>query len=218
MADLAIVYRPDGTSIDALRLDAALRETHTHEAEATEHPVEKGANITDHIRQKPDGLTIEGVFTNTQLSEDGVTRAIETGGVIFETTVLADEESRAGAVGYAEACYRKLVEAKEAGKLVSVVTGLRSYDNMAITSITVPRDATIGDAVQFTIVLKQIIIVSTRLTKVDVREPKPKGKTKLGRQAAGAASEPTKTKAKSLLLQADEGLAGGAVERFLSPN
>jgi hypothetical protein len=217
MADIALVYRPDGVTIDAVRLDASLSETHSHEAEITEHPVDDGVNVSDHIRQKPDVLTIEGIFTNTQLSRDGITRAVETGGVIFETSVFDEESSVAGTVGYAEASYRKLVEAKEAGKLMSVVTGLRSYDSMAIQSISAPRNANIGDAVQFTIVLRHFRVVTSRTTKVEVREPRAKGKTKLGRQTAPAASDQAKAGGKkSMLIGGIQSVGlGSALDRYL---
>lgn len=79
---LEIAYtRPNGEA-KSLVLDVAISEQHRSSATATEHPVEQGVNITDHIRPEADELTLEGFVSNTPIRQpdsnmDGVTGSKE---------------------------------------------------------------------------------------------------------------------------------------------
>lgn len=48
----------------AIIFDIVESETHVHKSTATEHPVETGSNISDHIRNDPIRVTIKGVVSN----------------------------------------------------------------------------------------------------------------------------------------------------------
>jgi hypothetical protein len=50
-----------------LTLDATTSETHEISAVVTDHPVEKGVNISDHVRPEPDVIKLEGVVSNTPI-------------------------------------------------------------------------------------------------------------------------------------------------------
>lgn len=57
---------PNGRLI-AIAMDATVRETHTSTAIATEHPVEAGANVTDHVRADLPRLSVEAFVTNAPI-------------------------------------------------------------------------------------------------------------------------------------------------------
>lgn len=50
-----------------ITLDVASKVQHTSTNQVTDHPVETGANISDHVRPEPNVLTIEGVISNTPI-------------------------------------------------------------------------------------------------------------------------------------------------------
>ena len=50
-----------------VEIDATHSEEHPTKNTVTDHPVETGANIADHIRPDPDHVTIEGVISNTPI-------------------------------------------------------------------------------------------------------------------------------------------------------
>src|SRR6266702_3660671 len=52
-------------------LDAAVNENHTVAADITRHQVEKGSDVTDHIRPLPRRLSVEGIVTNTPIVAPG---------------------------------------------------------------------------------------------------------------------------------------------------
>lgn len=61
---MTIAETLNGVTIISLELDATLAESMTHTAIVTEHPVEEGSNIADHVRVEPVKLSLEGMVTN----------------------------------------------------------------------------------------------------------------------------------------------------------
>src|SRR6185436_16259045 len=51
----------------AIVFDIVESETHTSKSTVTDHPVELGSNVSDHIRNDPDRISIKGTVTNTPL-------------------------------------------------------------------------------------------------------------------------------------------------------
>ena len=51
-------------TIGTVVVDASITETHSLAAEATEHPVEQGADISDHVHVRPIQLSITGLVSN----------------------------------------------------------------------------------------------------------------------------------------------------------
>lgn len=137
-----------------LVLDATISESLSLPSEATDSPVEEGSDITDHIRAKPEGITIVGVITDTPVNPKDVE-----GGRIRTSRALA---------------YLRGVRA--AGELVTVISssGL-VYKQMAILNIEVPIDGTTGDSLRFTLQMKQIRTVQSQVKRVRMattRQPK----------------------------------------------
>lgn len=64
---VTITWQGESGQTFSITLDASLHEQHTGTATITDHPVEQGSNIADHIRPDPDMLTIEGVVSNQPL-------------------------------------------------------------------------------------------------------------------------------------------------------
>jgi hypothetical protein len=71
---------PTHLTINGIWIDVSLRESHGISAELTQHAVEDGADITDHVRAMPTRLTLEGVVSNQPIEQPG-----------SHTTALASE-------------------------------------------------------------------------------------------------------------------------------
>lgn len=59
----------NGERLTVIEFDATVRELHTSAVTVTEHPVEKGANISDHVRPELAHLTCEAMVTNHPLRQ-----------------------------------------------------------------------------------------------------------------------------------------------------
>jgi hypothetical protein len=138
---VTLLFQQTTVELGSLTLDASLSESHQKDAEVTEHPVELGADISDHFRPKQDQLQIEGVVSNTPLRG------------------TADSAR-------AQTAYETLVRLRKTGQMLTVVTPLESYENMALISLVVPRDPKLGEVLKFTASLKQVTIVQSQRVKI----------------------------------------------------
>ncbi len=165
--------------VGVVQFDCSLSETHSSEATITEHPVEEGADITDHIRLGHAMIDLNGLVTNTPL--------------IF----LASLQNSSPLVGdiipvtdRVNAAYRELQRVMRKGETVDVVTSLDSYENMAITAMSVARDAANGQVLNCSLSLREIIIAVSETVEapipVEVAKKKPVNKGKKTKTGATA--------------------------------
>lgn len=192
MASLSVLFRSFNTKIGAVRagigvieLDATISAVHVRNVTATAHPVERGAKITDHLRPEPDEVTIEGIVSNTPIGRVAQTRAVSFAGTTFASATTGG--SNFGTPGYAEEAFAKLEQIASQGALVTLATELKTYTDMALVSLNVPRDKTTGDALRFTATFRKIILVENKVTLIKIAaDPRANAKVKAGRQALKA--------------------------------
>lgn len=156
-----------GTVTGSVVLDASLNENHVAAAEITRHQVEKGSDVTDHIRPLPRRVSVEGLVTNTPIGDvlaptNGVTAsfgplAISVDGQTVQPSVL----QFSGQFNRVLDVYGDLVKAASFGALFTVTTTLETVQNLAISNFSVPRNAGLGNALRFAIDFSEIRIVST---------------------------------------------------------
>lgn len=135
----------------ALEFDASIQEDHEAESVVTDFPVEEGADISDHIRPVPERITINGIVSNTPL------------------TLLAVLGSLPGSVDRVDTAYNVLRKLRDERKLVSVITSLRKYESMAITSFGVSRNASNGDNMNATVSLREVFTAQTQQTETSAQ-------------------------------------------------
>lgn len=141
-------------------IDAAISEEEALAAEVTEYPVESGAVITDHVRNKPRTLELEFVVSDTPIGEAASARAGD---------VVPSSEAR-----------QKLEALRATRQPFTVITGVRTYESMIFTSLSFPRDGATGDALRGKASLQQIEIVTVRRVSVKIQH--------LGNRAARSVS------------------------------
>lgn len=213
-APTAFILKTD-TSIDTVVLDCSVNEGHTAENDVTDHPVEKGFAVTDHVRNKPDTLSIEGVISNTPFSRSQQLRTVEAFGITFDSAT--DQDLTLGQPGYAEQGYMALRAIRDGGNLITVTTSLRTYDSMVMTSLVVPRSKDTGDALRFTAQFKLVRVVSNKLAAAK-KSSSPGKKVSGGKQVAKPTDAATQKKSIAYdikegapaVLNKIKGLVGGA--------
>ena len=135
----------DGTTIREMGIDLVSSETHVFESAVTEHPVEAGSDITDHIRALPLKLTLTGMFSDTAISVlDSIERRID------------GEPHTIKAVQFFE-------ELREKGYLVDISNRLKSYTNMAVTSVTFSRGSGGGKSVQMQVNFREVVFAESQV-------------------------------------------------------
>jgi hypothetical protein len=158
------------TKIGEVTLDAAISQSHSLEADVTDHPVEDGSDITDNHRARPKTIQITG-----QVSDSPIQTGFPLQTAISSTISAIKQDDPVQA---AWDTFNKYFENSE---LITVSTSLREYKNMLIVGLQVPRDARTGKILRFTITLKQIRIVTTASTEaIPVPDTTTGGKGKAG--------------------------------------
>lgn len=170
-------------ALQVINFDASIDEGYESTAEATEHAVEQGAAVSDHVRPNPDTLSFNAYVTNTPVvsalsqmdgageNHDGVDLDVGGRRVAAAVTQWDQEFDRVGAVD------AQLLALQRSGTLVKVYTGLRVVERLVITRYKVDRDADNGNALSLTLELKRIRIATTQrvLAPRRVRRPVQRG-------------------------------------------
>lgn len=176
-------------TVGVVQFDASISETHTRECEVTDHPVEEGSTISDHIRRTPEKIDVNGIVTNHPIVFLASVQAISP--LLDDLSPVSDR---------AELAYTKLTEIMDDGELVTVATSLREYSNMAITSMAVTRDVQNGNVLNCALSLREVIIAKTETVAAPVpkKSAQKKGKD-TGKKVGGESSSAQQNANRSLL-------------------
>lgn len=139
-----------------IEVDAVVSRTHTFTARATRFPVEEGADVTDHVRQEPDSLTIDGFVSDHPV--------VILGGILQGAT-LSSLVSGAAAQR-SRTAVEALLDAKENALLITVVTPLKTYRDMVIERLVVPKTPRTGQAAAFSLELTKIRKASVKQVSI----------------------------------------------------
>lgn len=131
-----------------IEFDATIAAAHDGTATITKHPVEEGANVTDHIRTEPEALNLEVIVSDTPL--------------IVRASINARPSVPGGGIATRAAnAYEFVKGIKDQGKTVTASTKLRDYPSMAVASIGVTQDKDTSNIVRMRIRLEEITIAET---------------------------------------------------------
>jgi hypothetical protein len=168
MADL-LFKRPDYT-LDTITLDAVLTESHSSDSEITDHPVEKGVDVSDHVRPKPVSVKLDCVISDDVID-------------------LAGQKS-SHVEGRSRDIYAKIERLKENGTQITVTTQLKRYDALVIGNLSPAIDGSTVGAVKFSISLREVRTVESQIVPVRAI-PKARKKVDLGKKTGTGASDAT---------------------------
>lgn len=155
--------------IGNLVLDATLSERHQFTNQVTDFPVEDGSNISDHIRRAPEEITIEGFIT-----ESPVDFFFNLFSTVFSKspsriTAAYEELMKIGGYEYPNQP-SSILETSNSPQLVEIVTSLRTYSDMALTSLNINRTPQQGYSISFMITFKRIRKVRSESTLIDASQ------------------------------------------------
>lgn len=177
----------------AVWLDASPSRTPVADVEVTEHPVESGANVVDHVRPKARELKLDALLVDVPL------RPLKPG------------EPAAGA-GRARALLAVLEKWRDAGELLDIEAPGEAWRGYVIASLQATTTKDVSASVRFTLSLRQIRVVRSSvvaLQRTTVR--KAQAVVAAGKQAG---EEPTSAeRSKSLLVKLIDSDLGGQIQQ-----
>nr|WP_242610604.1 hypothetical protein [Burkholderia vietnamiensis] len=144
--------------IGSITVQVAIEEIYNDELVITEHPVEQGAQISDHAFKRQPDLSMQCGWSNAD----------------YEALLGAAEATFDGgglpSAQYINAIYSQLLALQQARTPVDVTTSRRIYQNMLLQGLRLTVDAKTSNALILTVTAKQIKIVSTQVTTLPPRE------------------------------------------------
>lgn len=184
-----------GIPIPLVVLDAVVDEVAKYSASVTQHPVESGPEVSDHIQLKNPTLSLKGTIsqnpldlatsignllaggigavTSGNLRKNILNTGLQTGAAVAGAALLGNAANPLNGLlgGTPDALARSiLMDAFEQRVPFDVVTKRIRYENMVIESLSFPRDQDTGFQLKFEIELIRLRIVSsvtTQITGVD---------------------------------------------------
>lgn len=121
--------------------DVTVEEMHDDRLVITEHPVEQGAQITDHAYKEPSRLRLTLGWSNSNLAAG------------FDPNYVKDQ-------------YQLLRDMQVSRELIKVVTGKFTYENMLIENLREITTEKTEYALMAVMDMQQIILVDTSTTAV----------------------------------------------------
>ena len=154
MSQSATILLRDGRRLGGIIPDVVVEEVHNDTLTITDHPVEQGADITDHAYKNPAELSMRIGWSKSSLNLNGVIGGLGSGSLL------------SGSIRTLRDVYEELLKLQGSRKAFDVSTGKRLYRNMLIRSLSTTTDATTENALIVTVVLREIIVVRTKAAKL----------------------------------------------------
>lgn len=151
------------SNIGGLFFDAILSCNTQESLTITSHPVQSGANISDHAFRNPTKISMEIMMSDVMASRvpGQFTNGSGLRGVIL---------NMAGANGSKSvSAYQRLVELQRMRMPFSVKTRLGYYSNMLIESIDVPDDVNTLTGLRCTVNMTEVLVAQVAKEKVSAR-------------------------------------------------
>ncbi|OWV08681.1 phage baseplate protein [Fibrobacter sp. UWH1] len=152
----SLFTRNENFGLENLPFDLLVDESHELEFDITDHAVENGATISDHVQQKLRSVKVTGMFTNHTINGEGGF-VNEDGTRNSRTWKDKVEIQEAEAVtNTALKRWEQLCAIAKARQKVRIITCLEVYEEMAIQSLHATRGAEDGESVKFELTLREI--------------------------------------------------------------
>jgi hypothetical protein len=173
-----VQFIKNGTAV--ISFEASLKETHSRKSTATRFPIEDGTYVNDHIILDPLELNMTLIITDypisslsgllTEAVSSLTSKLIPKGGIISAGGGLGGLSAISALFGKSASPsitnYQQLLMIQESKSYFSVLTSLYRYENMCISSLSVPREASNGKCILVDISLTQLIIVQPKIVQI----------------------------------------------------
>lgn len=168
-ATIANVLLRDGRKLGAIIPNVVIEEVHTDTLTITEHPVEQGAPITDHAYKNPAELSMRIGWSASSLALDSVVSSVVESVKAGKLTTPKVKSVRD--------IYEDLLRLQASRQPFDVSTGKRLYKDMLIKALSTTTDVSSENSLIVNVLLRQVIIVQTRVTRLSASSQKDPSKT-----------------------------------------
>lgn len=157
MAVLDFLQLTPKGNIGGIEIQATLEETYIDVLQTTTHPVEVGAEITDHAFKRPKDVIIRCGWSNS-----GLEALVGMVSALFSGELSVSD--------YVSGIYSQLLALQESRVPFDITTSKRQYKNMLIIALMVKVDEKTSEALFCTATCREIIIAQTQATTLPPKE------------------------------------------------
>jgi len=176
---ISLTYPIGEKSIGGFQIDAYVVEAYSYENRVTNLTVEDGSNISEHVIEEPDRLSIEAFIGATKFEAFTGTRVRE----ISDIEMPEDPKARI------RQAHHELLRMKRSRQPLTVVTGLDALTDMVITSYNYHRDVDTGADLPFTMSFQKIRTVQSEETEISSLSAADGGVANIGNAGTSAVEE-----------------------------
>lgn len=173
---------PAGYKVQAVSLDLIISESHALTSTVSSHPVEDGAAVSDHIKNELRMGSLTGLVSNHSLNRAPEYEIAEAGASTkrpnYGTSLKPWEENPA------QAAWDQMKEQWKKRRLVTIVTALEVYKDVAITNVQTTRTSESGEALEFSISFQQVKKVKLQEVEISASVAPLSMKTDTDKQAS----------------------------------
>lgn len=197
---MELIWTNDAGELEVIAFDATLREEHTASATVTQYPVEGGADAADHVvpsvakavfdcfvSDSPSEVplshtygvrgTVQGRELEAGTQRDAVRGAVKTTAAEYERRAIKATAQvltfEGGTLARRERIFEELERHRTGKTLLTAITQLRELDQVVITNLGAPLEATDGDGITFRLELTAVTFAETQIVEVpDPDEPR----------------------------------------------
>ena len=167
--------------IGNITVDTTIEESYEDTLEITEHPVEAGAQITDHSFKRPMEIVFQcgwsdssssgllGLTSGLLATVSPIASSVLSGAAAVSNLLNPSAGSSGSFSGgsmaasdYVAGIYSQLLQLQESRQPFTVTSGLRVYNSMLLQSLRVRRDQRTQYVLNVQATMRQIILVSTQ--------------------------------------------------------
>ncbi len=146
------------TKLEYMPFNLFISEKHSLKFRVSDHPLQDGSTISDHVHQELQECTVEGMFTNHPM------RKLEEVNEVKFKDEYATSEVKPTVSNTALANFEKLKLLAKQRKPVRLVCALEIYPKMVITGVDYERDSKSGSSIRFSMTLRELKTVSLKAT------------------------------------------------------
>lgn len=151
--------------VGRIKFDLILTEDHNFSNIVTDHNIEDGTQISDHIKNELERGSLTGLITN------------------FSIQIFGLQGNRA------QNAFDEMIRLWKERVLVTIVTVMRVYEDVAIENITVNRSEATGEAISMNVSFRQVKQVKLKSVEVDTTVKIADMDDNTNRQAAPTADQ-----------------------------
>lgn len=166
-----VVTAPDSQ----IAFDCTVSERHSDQLTITDHPVEEGANVSDHAQKEPPVLELNGIISNQPI-------------LLNVVDDLQPSVAGGSPDNRAQDAYDEFIRLQESASLLQIATEVRDYEDMMIASIAVQRDKDTRNILDIGLTLRKFRVATVESVEApEPVEPVHRGRRQQGRKQTKAA-------------------------------